>query len=129
MGIQFISHRTKCEALIGGKVKSGIKAAVTLLGRDIKSSIGKPGSGREYKRTKTGKVHRASLPGQPPARDSSWLITHTLFKMETVTSGWVASFVNYAPSLEFGTSSIEARPFFVPAIERNRNKIIELIRD
>lgn len=95
------------------------------LEREIKLTLSKPGTGREYAaargKGKRKRVHRASAPGQPPAVLTGRLrqsITHGIVdnKMRVGTN------VEYAPWLEFGTLDnngfIAPRPFMRPAWEK-----------
>jgi len=122
--------------------------------RDVKLSMKLQGSGREYKVSKTGPLHHASAPWEPPA-----VLTGRL--RASITTAWSggqrpipqpvpgnpkASFndairvpegsetefkvvigtnVEYAPYLELGTSKMSPRPFMRPAFERCSFDIIK----
>ena len=121
--------------------------AVKVVERDIVKNFTKQGSGRAYKRTKSGKVHRASTPGQPPAIDMGILrasIASKVKKKTLTVDGMVGpdiekiaakaeagTDVNYGFYLEYGTkggSRIAARPFLRPAIRRTRRRVMKIFK-
>jgi hypothetical protein len=91
-------------------------------------------------REKSVGIHRASLPGDPPAKDTGRLINSTQTKQQnpkgTGTSrryrtgsstGWVLSFgVKYARYLEQGIG-VAARPFVRPSIELTKPRVRNLL--
>jgi HK97 gp10 family phage protein len=94
--------------------------------RDIKKiNFNLPGKNAALKR-----VHQASAPGEAPATD-----TGNLVKSGSVTldpdgkSATVRFKAPYGPDLEFGTKNMAARPFLVPAFEKNKAKIKQMIKD
>jgi hypothetical protein len=91
---------------------------------DVKTSMG-PGTGRAYKRTKSGRVHRSSVPGQPPAPDTGALKGSISTVKKKPGLYWVQDGVDYGIHLELGTIHMAARPFMRPAVfkaQRNFNK-------
>lgn len=67
-----------------------------------------------------------SAPGEAPAVDTGRLrasITHRIEHDGGESAAYVGTNVEYAPWLEFGTSRMRARPFMVPAMNRNREWI------
>lgn len=72
--------------------------------------------------------HQASAPGEAPAIDYGVLANSTQSYMETDTKGGVGVGAEYGPHLEFGTSSMEPRPFMVPAAESVRRDFQESLR-
>ena len=42
--------------------------------------------------------------------------------------GKVGTDVTYAPYVEFGTIKMPAQPFLFPALEKNKNRIVELLK-
>lgn len=68
-------------------VREGKLAAITAGAEQLKQGIlddllaGSPGSGREYKRGKRGRVHRASVAGAAPARDYGVLARSIAFQL------------------------------------------------
>lgn len=76
----------------------------------------------------SGAFHVPSLPGEPPNAD-----THTLDRqIETVQveplKVEVSSNAPYAAFLEFGTSKMAARPYMLPAAEKERAAAVQLVR-
>jgi HK97 gp10 family phage protein len=124
---------------INGKVRAAIEKglmAVALIGQnEAKRLIIKgPKTGRIYERGKTKKgkrkFHQASAPGEPPANDTGFLVSHIF--AEPVREGLVGASkaipgaskniaarivarAPYAVHLEFGTRKMEPRPFIRPA--------------
>lgn len=106
------------------KVARGSERAVRATGLwlqgDIVRSLETPGGGIVYGR------HRASAPGQPPARDTGALANSIAFKYNGIggrllaggPSGIVYSSSEYAPHLEYGTVHMAPRPFMRPAAKR-----------
>lgn len=98
--------------------------------------------------TKSAKYHRASYPGFPPAPDTGRLMNSITYVTSTgrqsktsgtasgdnsvsvppasprATRGRVGTTVEYAAALEFGTPTIDPRPFLRPALEANKRMII-----
>lgn len=88
-------------------------------------------SGRVYKRRTVS--HRASAPGEAPASDTGRLANSINTVMEQgafaalVKAG--GGIVRYARMLEFGTVKMAARPFFFPALEKNKAWIMERMKE
>jgi HK97 gp10 family phage protein len=81
---------------------------------------------------KSGKIRRdgsrASASGEFPATDQGTLIQNITGIIAPLgLSGTVESKANYSSFLEFGTSSMGARPFLQPSLEQVRPKIKRLI--
>jgi HK97 gp10 family phage protein len=128
-------------------VEEAVRVGSMMIANDAKRSVAQgPKTGRIYEffyRTnkttgaifpweKRGVPHQASAPGEAPATDTGRLISSIV--ADTVRSdkfgvvGFVAARVEYAKWLEHGTRKIMARPFMLPAFERNRQRIGEMIR-
>lgn len=88
-----------------------------------------PASGITYKKSNPTRTHTASAPGQPPMSDTGRLANSITFDRVGDLTATVGSALNYAPWLEYGTSRMEARPFFRPAVERMRPKYIGKLED
>lgn len=69
--------------------------------------------------------HVVSAPGSPPNRDTGNLDKSIDVRInpsrKTVT---VAARAEYSAALEFGTSTIAARPFLRPALQRNKDRVV-----
>lgn len=120
-------------------VKAMKKAAIFTQGV-AKEMIGGVGSGRLYRRRRQkGKrasfaaadFHRASAPGDPPARDTGILansVSHTVKVKGLIVSGFVGSDIakirskdptsdpEYGLFLEMGTRDMAARPWLRPSL-------------
>jgi len=104
--------------------------------RDIKADMRGPKSGRTYRRGKvkrSGKVvgykfHRASAPGEAPARDVGALVNSIHAKRIGKLTYMVYSNSEYARALEFGTRRMAARPFLRPAVRRRRAQFYQRMR-
>ena len=70
------------------------------------------------------KIHRASAPGQPPAKDSGALYERITVREGTL-KGTVTFGVGYAWYLEEGTSRMAARPFLDETIRRAITEAVE----
>lgn len=109
---------------IGSNADKEIKAAVRITAQAVRvhaqRSIARgTKSGTVYDKTQPRRSHRASAPGEAPATDTGRLIGSIRANV-TGTSASVIVNTVYAAALEFGTSTIEARPFLIPALERER---------
>lgn len=89
---------------------------------DVKVSMAQPKHGRTYKRK--GKNHRASAPGESPAVDSGALVNSIGFMMAEPGSGVVFTNQEYAPALEYGYARMSPRPYFAPAVDKERPEFI-----
>ena len=69
------------------------------------------------------RFHRASAPGQPPAKDTGK--TYQSITVRRMAKGkYRVRFGGAAGYLEFGTSRMRARPFIIPAIEKAVRKTL-----
>ena len=119
-------------------VDAMVKAA-GIIERDIKKSFTKQGTGRSYKRTKSGKRHYASLPGQPPAIDLGNLRASIMGEIEVKGVGVTGKVgpdvemlaaktdagtdIEYGLYLEVGTKHMAARPYLRPALRRTKKEV------
>ena len=77
--------------------------------------------GRLY--TSGSVVHQASAPGEMPAIDESALFNSIAVDAEPNSlEAIVYTGMEYAPHLEYGTVTMQARPFMEPATEAERAK-------
>lgn len=128
-------------------IKAMNKAAITVQAT-AKKLIGGTGSGRLYRRRRqTGKrgsfkasdFHRASSPGNPPARDTGILANSVTFEVSVkndrikgsvgpdiakIKAQAPRSDPDYGYFLEVGTRNIEKRPWLKPALVKSRRKIL-----
>lgn len=109
--------------------------------RIARQSIGGKGSGRAYKRGK--KIHKASAPGRPPARDTGTLASSVSYEVSRRgfnIQGRVGPDLgkirmrsrhtepDYGSYLELGTSRMKARPWLKPALIRSQHKIMQYFK-
>ncbi len=81
-------------------------------------------------KSESKKVHQASAPGEAPAADSGELAGKISVRPSVDgLSAEVVSAAPYSADLEFGTDTIEPRPFMRPALAANADKINADIRD
>jgi len=112
-------------------IRSLIRRSTTLVEGTAKQSIMKGGTGITYQKYNPRRQHTASAKGEPPASDTGFLvsnITSSVKQQGTTVIGQIVASAPYAPYLEFGTSTIDPRPFMQPALERNRPKIKRIFK-
>jgi HK97 gp10 family phage protein len=88
--------------------------------RIIRSMKETPKTGRVYRRQKGGKkIHIASSPGNPPAVDSSELVSRiTMHARRTTIEVGAEAGAPHGKFLEKGTPKMKKRPFLKPAMDR-----------
>lgn len=110
-------------------LENGMRGGVALVVADAKRSVARgPKTGRIY--TRGNISHQASAPGEPPATDTGVLLNSIAGDVEVtngVVQGLVRASAKYALYLEFGTRKMAARPFLLPAVERNRSAILQIL--
>lgn len=73
--------------------------------------------------------HRASKPGEPPAKDTGRL-GNSVFIRQISRSGFeLGANARYAGWLEYGTRKIQKRPNWVPVTEKARERFGKIMRD
>ena len=110
----------------GGRVISAVSQ-----GRSPPPRIGFWQQARGLREKKVG-IHRASLPGDPPAKDTGRLINSTQTKptrlRQGISVGWRLTLgVKYARWLEYGIG-VAPRPFVAPSIRATRSRAPQLMR-
>lgn len=117
------------DRLTDGAAENGLRAALGEYERIMKADVlNRVGSGREY-----GK-HRASAPGEPPAKDLGNLSANTnadptIREDGNDVVGQVVANSAYALPLHTGTERIAARPFMdLPAKENQRELTEAFVR-
>ena len=104
-----------------------VNAAALEAVSDVRRAIqGPPKTGREYLRGKD-KVHRASAPGQAPATDTGTLVSSIYNEDRGHNAKAIGSRLPYAFYLEFGTFKMDARPAWIPAVERAIPKMLKRV--
>lgn len=115
---------------LGGDYERGLqdlvqRTAVRVQSDAVRSIQRGPKTGRVYKRG--SKTHRASAPGQPPATDTGALAS-SVARVDGRLEAAVGTGLEYGKHLEFGTETIEARPWLIPALERSRGYFSDGVR-
>ena len=104
-----------------------VNAAAVEAVSDVRRAIqGPPKTGREYPRGRD-KIHRASAPGQAPATDTGTLVSSIYNEDRGRNAKAIGSRLPYAFYLEFGTFKMDARPSWVPAVERAIPKMLKRV--
>jgi HK97 gp10 family phage protein len=108
--------------------KALVESAVIVQGDSIKS-IQTKSPGHEVMRYREGGrayTHTASRPGDAPNTDTGGLVRSikTEVKAKDV---FVGTSLRYGKHLEYGTQHTAARPWLLPALERNRKAIKERV--
>ena len=105
-----------------------VNAAALEAVSDVRRAIqGPPKTGREYPRGRD-KIHRASAPGQAPATDTGTLVISIYNEDRGRNAKAIGSRLPYAFYLEFGTFKMDARPSWVPAVERAIPKMLKRVQ-
>jgi hypothetical protein len=120
---------------LGKEVQKGLGQAVSAtaldVDRDIKKRIKRgPKTGTIYKRASgqnLSPTHQASAPGEAPASDGGALVSSIYNIKNSPISRTVGSRLAYAYYLEFSTLRMDARPAWVPAVEKFTPKMFERI--
>lgn len=100
---------------IQGKASKLVRRTAFAIEADIKTSMRGPKTGRIYG------THQASAPGESPAIDTGALINSISTHIEDRLTATVSETSEYAPHLEFGTTTMAPRPHMSPAFEHARN--------
>jgi len=106
-----------------GAVKDVIGETLDDLETDVKTSMAGPKGGLIYG------AHQASAPGEAPAVDTGNLIDSVQQTMVKADQGLLYTNAEYAEYLEFGTTRMANRPFFVPAAEKERREFVRKMTD
>ena len=75
----------------------------------------------------SGAKHIPSKPGEPPMNDSGVLAGNIETVQKSPALVEVSSNAPYSKALEYGTSKMAARPFLIPARNKTRKTIVELV--
>lgn len=94
--------------------------------RDVKKvNYNLPGAAQASRRT-----HRASAPGDPPAKDTGHLQSSiNVTKNERMMIAQITVSADYGAPLEFGTVDMAARPFLRPSIEEHKDELPAGVRN
>ena len=110
--------------LFDGAVDSFAEDGVRFVRQIMKDS---PATGNVY--FIEGVSHTSSSPGNPPRPESSALINSLNVQPAGKGQRIIADGVDYGIMLEFGTSKMEARPFFGPMIAKLKKDAPQYFKD
>ena len=114
-------------ASYGRKMADALNKSVLDVHATAVKSIQEKSPGRLVTRTTAGGnsySHVAAAEGNAPNTDTGKLVSSIKFQVNT-DNGIVFTKLEYGKSLEFGTMTMGARPWLIPALESNRAKIKE----
>lgn len=108
------------------EVKKAVETSALLIEGTAKALIQRgPKTGEIYERRNV--THQASAAGEPPATDTGALASSISHRItDEGLSAEVGSDSAYAKFLEYGTVNMEPRPFLIPSVESNRQKIEQM---
>ena len=133
VNVKVVSKNTKYkqyEKKVQKKFQQSVFRAVNMVRNTVIEGISAGGQGEVYEKYNPRRTHQASLEGAYPATDTGYLISHINSKVySNGMGGEIQSNAEYSSFLEFGTSTMSARPFMQPSLEENRNKIKAMFRD
>ena len=122
MSLKFTNNLPRINRSVQSNAGRVVRKTVAELEARIKTSFSEPKHGQVYG------GHQASAPGEAPAIDHGILAGSVQAYMESETKGGVGVGAEYGPHLEYGTSTIEPRPFMVPAAESIKREFQESLR-
>ena len=111
------------------------EATMVVSGNAVTSIVSGNKSGRTYRRGTV--VHTASAAGQAPASDTGVLVSGITMDVDVQYNRVVGQVIahasdgggdNYAKHLEFGTSSMAARPFMQPALNKSAPRVFQIMK-
>ena len=111
------------------------EATMVVRGNAVTSIVSGNKSGRTYRRGTV--VHTASAAGQAPASDTGVLVSGITMDVDVQYNRVVGQVIahasdgggdNYAKHLEFGTSSMAARPFMQPALNKSAPRVFQIMK-
>jgi len=113
------------------EVRKAINQGALMVKTDALRAIKKVSFGKKYMRK--GKVMYRSIPGQAPNKmdgtlERNILVSTGKYDLGKTYYAEVRANVPYAEALEYGTVKMAARPFMGPAVEKNKQKIEELVK-
>jgi hypothetical protein len=123
MSVKFTNNMPRITRTFNSRAGRVVRKTIAELEARIKVSFSEPKHGNTNSRG-----HQASAPGEAPAIDYGVLANSVQPYMETETRGGIGVGAEYAPHLELGTSTIEPRPFMVPAAESVKREFQESLR-
>ena len=113
-----IQVRTKFNRIpvITAEIRPTVSQVVRKTAHDIEADV--KAEMRDEKHGRTYGTHQASAPGEAPAVDTGLLINSIQVEEVTDLTSSVGTPVEYAATLEFGSSRIAPRPIWVRTVEK-----------
>lgn len=111
----------------GSKATKKINRALFLscnevINEAVKSIVSGNKSGTTYQKYQPRREHISSAAGEAPASDTGFLVSQITQEVSNKV-GKVISSAPYSAALEFGTTTMAARPFLQPSLRKSQNKI------
>lgn len=124
-------NNTKAVALqIERKSQKNMIKAMTLWRSSLMEVLSGTRSGNQYKVPFTAQTYTASAPGQAPAvRTGALKASYKIQISGNGLAGRLNSTLAYAAHLEYGTYKMEPRPHLVPAFNRVRSRIEQIMSE
>jgi len=129
-GDQVIRNMKKLGVDVDKLAADAINATALAVQRDAIRLVSQPGRGRTYQLgPNPTRVHRASAPGDPPAKDQGGLMSSIEPTLTTparlIAQVGVLATIAYARRLEHGDqgAGLQPRPFMFPAMEGRRDDL------
>ncbi len=112
-------------------VRNRVHRAVDIVKKEVVEGIqGPPKSGRTYQRGSV--THQASAPGEYPATDLGELANGITTEVSGLPGGDIVgkiiSSAKYSKALEYGTRTMQPRPFMAPSLKKSRRKINNIFK-
>ena len=125
---QLQANLKQLEKAVGSHSKSAYIAGGKLVESDAKKSIQNKTGGESVTRYRSGGgsyQHTASAENDAPNTDTGRLVSS--INTEVNNDGvFVGTTLQYGKHLEFGTSNMGERPWLIPALNKNKENIINL---
>jgi len=110
--VKITSYRKEREAEIMGGLEKAMEKVGAIVERQAKINVSK--SPPEHPQVQTGRLRSS--------------IIHQVTKEENEITAEIGSNVVYSKYLEFGTTKHSPYPWLFPAVEQNRDKIVETLK-
>lgn len=121
---------------LGADMEDALKKGVLLTAQQVRThaikSITEVSQGATVRRSRQGGgtyPHVASSGGDAPNTDTGALVASISAEMDRrKPQATVGSGIKYASFLEFGTKKMEERPFLHPALDKNKNNLVNNVK-
>lgn len=127
MAVNFEKNKIVTKKIRQAVMRGVAKTANRVKAKAVGLILHAPATGRVYIRR--GVAHQASAPGEPPASDTGTLARSIDVDLEPKKlRAIIKAQTKYAKGLEFGTPTIEPRPFMRPALNQEKKKLDDDVR-